>query len=62
MWVSEAEVEETSDAKLNERYEQARVIDGTLGFHSFRPVPGTHQLAVKRVSSDTEEVIKNTTK
>ena len=60
LWVSKEEVEELGCEKLNERYSQAKTIQGTQGFHYFEPVVGTSKVLVKVVSSDAESFEKET--
>ena len=60
IWVSKEEVEELGNTKLLERYDQARTVVGTQGFHHFEPVRGTTKVRVKVVSSDAEAFERET--
>ena len=60
MWVPKEEVEELGRVKLLERYEQAKTVVGTQGFHYFQPVRGTTKVLVKVASSDIEAFEKET--
>lgn len=59
LWCGKEEIA-AAEEKLAERYKNAKTIVGTLKFHEFRPIKDSTQVAVKCVSSDTQEFLKDT--
>ena len=54
-FVSSQEIEETAESYLNDRFEQAITIKGTLKFHSFVPIRGSKShINVQKFSSSPD--------